>query len=168
VSLPVVLHYRSALDEFRGEGHEPPVLKRMSELISLLDLATTPGSSLDATGTEILESALLVVMGELQVSRAALYVAEGEGALRLRASRGLRPRCLRPWRLGWRPPRRSSRGPRHGARRLRPRVPGQARRDGPLALLGLGPPPDRPAFGAEEQGFLEPGRLRRGSASRTG
>jgi hypothetical protein len=59
----------------------------MSELVSLLDLTITLGSS--GGGAEVLEAALLVVMGELQVSRAALFVAEGEGRYRRRAARGL-------------------------------------------------------------------------------
>ena len=51
------------------EGREPPLLKRMSELISLLDLTTTLSSGL--AGEEILDAALLIVMGELQVARGA-------------------------------------------------------------------------------------------------
>ena len=84
---PVVYQYQRALDEFRREGREPPLLKRMSELISLLDLTTTLGSSL--SGDQILDAALLIVMGELQVSRGALFVAEGEARFRRRAARGL-------------------------------------------------------------------------------
>ena len=57
---PVVFQYQRALDEFRREGREPPLLKRMSELISLLDLSTTLNSSLSAE--EILDGALLIVM----------------------------------------------------------------------------------------------------------
>jgi phosphoserine phosphatase RsbU/P len=84
---PVVFPYQRALDEFRREGHEPPLLKRMSELISLLDLTTTLSSGL--AGEEILDAALLTVMGELQVSRGALYVLEADGRYRRRASRSL-------------------------------------------------------------------------------
>jgi len=73
VRAPVVFQYQQALDEFRREGREPPLLKRMSELISLLDLTVTLGSSVG--GAETLDAALLVVMGVLQVSRAALFVA---------------------------------------------------------------------------------------------
>ncbi|HEY7514370.1 MAG TPA: hypothetical protein VIC87_07830, partial [Vicinamibacteria bacterium] len=58
---PVVFPYQRALDEFRREGREPPLLKRMSELISLLDLTTTLSSGL--AGEEILDAALLTVMG---------------------------------------------------------------------------------------------------------
>jgi hypothetical protein len=72
MSTPVVFQYQQALDEFRREGREPPLLKRMSELISLLDLTATLNSTL--SGREILDAALLIVMGELQVSRGALYV----------------------------------------------------------------------------------------------
>ena len=45
---PVVFQYQRALDEFRRAGREPPLLKRMSELISLLDLTTTLNSGLAA------------------------------------------------------------------------------------------------------------------------
>ena len=89
MTTPVVFQYQQALDEFRREGREPPLLKRMSELISLLDLSTTLGSTL--SGAEILDAALLIVMGELQVSRGALYVAGEEGRYRRRAARGLPP-----------------------------------------------------------------------------
>ena len=46
MSTPVVFQYQRALDQLRREGREPPLLKRMSELISLLDLTTTLGSGL--------------------------------------------------------------------------------------------------------------------------
>src|SRR5262249_52513199 len=84
---PVVFPYQRALDEFRREGREPPLLKRMSELISLLDLTTTLNSGLE--GEEILDAALLTVMGELQVARGALFVRDPEGRFRRRASRGV-------------------------------------------------------------------------------
>src|SRR5262249_36605487 len=84
---PVVFPYQRALDEFRREGREPPLLKRMSELISLLDLTTTLSSGLE--GEEIVDAALLTVRGELQVARGALFVGDAEGAFRRRASRGL-------------------------------------------------------------------------------
>jgi len=89
VTTPVVFQYQQALDEFRREGREPPLLKRMSELISLLDLSTTLGSTL--SGAEILDAALLIVMGELQVSRGALYVAEEEDRYRRRAQSAATP-----------------------------------------------------------------------------
>ena len=75
MSTPVVYQYQRALDEFRREGREPPLLKRMSELISLLDLTSTLNSTLSSR--DILDAALLVVMGELRVSRGALYVRVG-------------------------------------------------------------------------------------------
>jgi sigma-B regulation protein RsbU (phosphoserine phosphatase) len=88
VNPPVVYQYQRALDQFRREGREPPLLKRMSELISLLDLTTTLSSG--TPGDEILDAALLIVMGELQASRGALFVQGGEGnGYRLKASRGL-------------------------------------------------------------------------------
>lgn len=61
----------------------------MSELISLLDLTTTLSTGL--SNEEILDAALLIVMGELQVSRGCLLVrVEGQGFV-VRASRGLPP-----------------------------------------------------------------------------
>lgn len=86
MSVPVVFQYQRALDQFRREGREPPLLKRMSELISLLDLTTTLNVGL--TNEEILNAALLIVMGELQASRGALFVRSDEG-YELGASRGL-------------------------------------------------------------------------------
>ncbi len=84
---PAALQYQRALDEFRREGREPPLLKRMSELISLLDLTTTLSTGLSSQ--EILDAALLIVLGELQTSRGCLFVrVEGKGFV-VRASRGL-------------------------------------------------------------------------------
>jgi phosphoserine phosphatase RsbU/P len=153
VSTPVVFQYQRALDEFRREGREPPLLKRMSELISLLDLSTTLGSTL--SGSEILDAALLIVMGELQVARGALYVAEGGGRYRLRAARGLPPSAAS-----------TLERPTVGAS---PFVPGPAdavlsgfalvcpvlKAGRPIALLGLGPRAEGRPFGREETGFLE-------------
>jgi sigma-B regulation protein RsbU (phosphoserine phosphatase) len=154
VTTPVVFQYQQALDVFRREGREPPLLKRMSELISLLDLSTTLGSTL--SGAEILDAALLIVMGELQVSRGALYVAE-EGHYRRRAARGLAPGA----------PETIERT----AVPERPFAPDAAdealagagfvlvcpvRKAGrPIALLGLGPRAEGRPFGPEETGFLE-------------
>ncbi len=86
---PVVFQYQQALDQFRREGREPPLLKRMSELISLLDLTTTLSAGLP--GTEILDAALLIVMGELAASRGVLLVRKEGGGFRLKAARGLQP-----------------------------------------------------------------------------
>ena len=84
---PAALQYQRALDEFRREGREPPLLKRMSELISLLDLTTTLSTGLSSQ--EILDAALLIVLGELRASRGCLLVrVEGVGFAVL-ASRGL-------------------------------------------------------------------------------
>jgi len=88
LSTPVVYQYQQALDAFRREGREGVLLKRMSELISLLDLTATLGS--DLAGGEILEAALLIVLGELQVSKGVLYVRGADGVYLPRATRGLR------------------------------------------------------------------------------
>lgn len=84
---PVVLRYQRALDQFRREGRELPLLKRMSELISLLDLTTTLSSGLSSE--EILDAALLIVLGELKASRGVLLVRSDDGSLVVRAARGL-------------------------------------------------------------------------------
>jgi len=85
---PVVLEYQRALEGFRrASGAEGPFLKRMSELISLLDLTTTLSSSLSSQ--EILDAALLIVMGELQCSRGCILVRKDSGHYLVRASRGL-------------------------------------------------------------------------------
>jgi len=153
VTTPVVYQYQQALDAFRREGREPPLLKRMSELISLLDLSTTLGSTL--TGAEILDAALLIVMGELQVARGALYVAEGEEGFRRRAGRGLPPGTAEV--LGRVEVKEASFAP----------APEDAGLDGfalvcpvrkagrVIALLGLGPRAEGRPFGPEETGFLE-------------
>jgi phosphoserine phosphatase RsbU/P len=89
-AVPVVLQYQKALDEFRRHPADAEaLLKRMSELISLLDLTVTLSSS--ASAGEILEAALLVVMGELQSSRGCVFVRGEGGRYELRASRGLPP-----------------------------------------------------------------------------
>ncbi len=85
---PVVLEYQRALEEFRrASPAQAPFLKRMSELISLLDLITTLSSSLSSQ--EILDAALLIVMGELQCSRGCILVRRDSGHYVVRASRGL-------------------------------------------------------------------------------
>jgi sigma-B regulation protein RsbU (phosphoserine phosphatase) len=153
VTTPVVFQYQRALDEFRREGREPPLLKRMSELISLLDLTTTLGSTL--TGAEILDAALLIVMGELQVSRGALYVAEGEGRYARRASRGLDPKAPEVME------RTSIEAGPFAPDPADPALAGFAlvcpvrKADRPIALLCLGPRAGGRPYGPEEAGFLE-------------
>jgi sigma-B regulation protein RsbU (phosphoserine phosphatase) len=89
-ALPVVLQYQKALDDFRRDPSDAKaLLKRMSELISLLDLTVTLSSS--ATAAEVLEAALLVVMGELQATRGCVFVRAATGGYALQASRGLPP-----------------------------------------------------------------------------
>jgi sigma-B regulation protein RsbU (phosphoserine phosphatase) len=154
VSTPVVFQYQQALDEFRREGREPPLLKRMSELISLLDLTTTLGSSL--SGAEILDAALLIVMGELQVSRGALWVADA-GRFVLRARRGLPDGVAEAVSAAAgdgaveAPPSESGEWAGSGMALVCP-----VRRAGrTIALLGLGPRAGGAPFGREERGFLE-------------
>lgn len=155
MNAPIVFQYQQALDEFRREGHEPPLLKRMSELISLLDLTTTLSSSL--SGRQILDAALLIVMGELQVGRGALYIAQGDGRFRLCASRGLpagAPRVVECGETGeepFAPEPPSSLATQAGLVLLSP-----VRKGGrTIALVGLGPRMEGRSFQAEERGFLQ-------------
>ena len=153
MTTPVVFQYQQALDEFRREGREPPLLKRMSELISLLDLTTTLGSTL--SGAEILDAALLIVMGELQVSRGALYVTDREGGYRRRAFRGQptsTPETLERVEVEAGPFAPAASDPELGSFALVCPVRKAGR---PIALFGLGPRAEGRPFGVEEKGFLE-------------
>lgn len=81
------LPYQTLLDQIRrGEPDQATLLRRVSELVSLVDLVGTLGSGL--TSEQILESALLIVMGQLQCTRGALLVRSGS-AYRVQAGRGL-------------------------------------------------------------------------------
>src|SRR4029450_2767395 len=78
--------YQRALDAFRrGAPDDGGLEKRMSELISLLDLSTTLSSSLSSDA--ILDAALLIVMGELCATRGCVLVRVDE-RFELRAQRG--------------------------------------------------------------------------------
>ena len=175
IEAPVVHQYQRALDEFRRAGEASPLLKRMSELISLLDLTTTLNSSLSRE--EILEAALLVVLGEMQSGRGALLVREPGGAYEVRASRGLPPTAPRrvvlaetpkdavvsrgepAWAAAYEalglevvcPVVRYDPGPGASPAGGPPGGPGSAR---VVALLGLGRRMDGRPYGAEERGFL--------------
>jgi sigma-B regulation protein RsbU (phosphoserine phosphatase) len=153
VTTPVVYQYQRALDEFRREGREPPLLKRMSELISLLDLSTTLGSTLSSA--EILDAALLIVMGELQVARGALYVAEGEGRYRRRAARGLPASVAEVVERAEVPESPFAPGPADAGLGSFALVCPIRKAGRPIALLGLGPRAEGRPYGPEEAGFLE-------------
>jgi sigma-B regulation protein RsbU (phosphoserine phosphatase) len=151
--MSVLQPYREAVDQLRAEGQEPARLRRLSELVSLLDLTSTLGES--AGGETPLESALLIVMRELQVERGALFVRNADGELALRASRGL-PREA-PSTLGDAPPTEPTplepgRGAcdRHGLALLAPIHRGER----VIGVLGLGPREGGTPFGEEDLGFL--------------
>ncbi len=154
---PVVFQYQQALDQFRREGGESPLLKRMSELISLLDLTSTLASSL--SNEEILDAALLIVMGELQAGRGALLVRTEEGGARVRAARGLAPGAPRELPAGSLSDEREQRAsderptPALEALGLTLLCPvfkaGRA-----IAWLGLGPRAGGEPYGAEQSAFL--------------
>jgi phosphoserine phosphatase RsbU/P len=140
--LPVVFQYQRALDEFRREGREPPLLKRMSELISLLDLTTTLNSPLSSE--EILEAALLVVLGELRASRGTLLVRDEDGRFHVRAARGLPRQAAREF---------GSESEAAEALGLSLVCPVE-KRERTIALIGLGPRGDGQPFDDDERGFL--------------
>jgi sigma-B regulation protein RsbU (phosphoserine phosphatase) len=154
---PVVFQYQQALDRFRRDGGETPLLKRMSELISLLDLTSTLASSL--SNEEILDAALLIVMGELQARRGALLVRAEDGRHVVRAARGLppgAPRDIPPGALGEQAELLTRAGASGGvleALGLELLCPvfkaGRA-----IAWLGLGPRADGADYGAEPRAFL--------------
>src|SRR5262245_34372966 len=139
---PVVFQYQQALDEFRREGREPPLLKRMSELISLLDLTTTLNSSLSSE--EILEAALLIVLGQLKSPRGALLVRDEDGRFRVRAARGLPPAAPRDF---------ASEAEAKDSLGFGLSCPVE-KRGRTIALIGLGPRSDASSFGEHERGFL--------------
>jgi sigma-B regulation protein RsbU (phosphoserine phosphatase) len=158
VNAPVVFQYQQALDAFRREGASSSLLKRMSELISLLDLTTTLSSSL--SGAEILDTALLIVMGELQATRGALFVRNEGECYRVQASRGLGAGA--PAQADLSPitgPDVVFRGPgplesvfeEFGLEALCPIV----KADRSIAVLGLGPRADGRPFGSEDAAFLQ-------------
>ena len=160
---PVVFQYQRALDDFRRAGEASPLLKRMSELISLLDLTTTLNSPLSRN--DILDAALLIVMGELQASRGCFLVRGDGDDYDVVAWRGLAadaPRRIDVPRFDDEVTARGS-GPHQEALAAlglellcavgrRDRVRQGA--DGPIALLGLGPRAGGRPYGEEERGFL--------------
>jgi sigma-B regulation protein RsbU (phosphoserine phosphatase) len=155
--IPVVFQYQRALDEFRREGREPPLLKRMSELISLLDLTTTLNSTLSSE--EILDAALLIVLGELKASRGCVFVRDEGGSLSVRAARGLPPGSPRDAPFGPEPVdrilmREAGRHPlvfaAYGLELLCP----VEKRGRTIAVVGLGARREGGPFGEDDRGFL--------------
>lgn len=86
-SASAVAHYQRVLDEFRrGQGDRHKLLKRLSELVSLLDLTSSYATA--RSGDEVLGGALLTAMGELRALRGAVLMRRDDGCLELRAVRG--------------------------------------------------------------------------------
>ena len=150
---PVVSPYQQALDRLRREDRASPLLKRMSELVSLLDITTTLGARL--AGEESLDAALLTVTRELQATGGAFFLRSEDGGWERRAARGLPPEA--PTTLAFAEPGDFvALGPgdeahdRHGLVLLVP----IDRCERPVAVLGLGPREGGQAYGAEERAFL--------------
>src|SRR5687768_4757234 len=155
---PVVFQYQQALHEFRGEGVPDVLLKRMSELISLLDLTTTLGSGL--AGGEILDAALLIVMGELQARRGCFVVRDHGGEYRLRAARGMAASAPAAVELGTLSAGALTTGESPGHRRALESLGLEVlcpilKAGRPIAALGLGGRADGRPYGREEIAFLE-------------
>jgi phosphoserine phosphatase RsbU/P len=146
--------YRQSLEKLKRERKSGPLVERMSELVSLLDLVTALGSG--PADSETLDEALRIVAEALQATRGVLFVRGEDGALALRASRGFP--AAAPAELEFAPPRDevTALGPgdeahdRHGLRLLVP-IRGHGRL---IAVLGLGARHRRRAYGAREQEFL--------------
>lgn len=81
------LPYGDLLDRIRRAEDPAALQRRVSELIALVDLVSTLGSAL--TSEEILDSALLIVMGQLQCRRGCFLVRSESGLYQVRAARGL-------------------------------------------------------------------------------
>ncbi len=151
---PVVQAYQQVLDQFRREGRDPPLLKRMSELISLLDLTALLDSG--GAGEKALNEVLLIVTRELRAERGALFVRSQDGSWTLRASCGLPPAAPSTLAVLEAADVMTAFGPgdeaydRHGLVLLCP----IHRRDRSIAVLGLGPRAEGLAYGAEEHVFL--------------
>jgi sigma-B regulation protein RsbU (phosphoserine phosphatase) len=146
--------YRQALEQLRREGEQAPLAKRLSELISLLELTTTLNSG--AASEELLAAALRIVMAELQVERGALFVRGEDGTLVLRAGHGLPAGAPATLALDAPLAEPTVTGPsdearvRHGLELLCP----IERHGGAIAVLGLGPLREERAYWAEERSFL--------------
>jgi sigma-B regulation protein RsbU (phosphoserine phosphatase) len=96
---PLAFRYQQVLDELQaGRCASEPFLKRIAELIALLDLTTSLGGRL--SGQEILDVVLLTVMGRLGASEGCLYVKAEGGLAELRVSRGLSGRAPQNVALG--------------------------------------------------------------------
>jgi sigma-B regulation protein RsbU (phosphoserine phosphatase) len=155
---PVVFQYQQSLHEFRAGGVPDVLLKRMSELISLLDLTTTLSSGL--AGGEILDAALLIVMGELQARRGCFLVREHGGEYRPRASRGLPPGAPSAVELGTLAPgvviTRESAAHVRALESLGLDLLCPILKSGrPIAALGLGGRADGRSYARGEMAFLE-------------
>jgi sigma-B regulation protein RsbU (phosphoserine phosphatase) len=147
--------YRQALERFRSEGTQSPdLLKRLSELIGLVELASGLGP--ECAGAEGLEAVLRIVRAELGLERAALFVRSEDGRFALRASSALPPGAPPSLSDADAPDEPRVLGPadevrvRHGLELLWP----IGRSERPVALLGLGPLEGGRPYCAEERAFL--------------
>jgi sigma-B regulation protein RsbU (phosphoserine phosphatase) len=149
-----VHRYQRALDRLRRAGSEPGLLERMEELVSLLEVTTTLGAAPADEGAW--SAALLIVARRLRAPRAAFFVRNDEGALVLRASRGLPSGAPPILDLAGSLDGVTTPGPnddvreRHGLEVLVP----IRRRDHLIAVLGMGPRRGGRAYGSEERAFL--------------
>jgi sigma-B regulation protein RsbU (phosphoserine phosphatase) len=150
----VVQRYLQTLDRIRTEDPEAGLVRPMSELISLLELATTFNSGLPTQ--EMLDSALRIMMRATQAAHAALFVKADDGRFARRAARGSPPGAPASFAFDLPPDDLTVLGPldeaqaRHGFALLCP----IHRRERTIAVLGLGPRAGGGPYGAEELAFL--------------
>src|SRR5262245_31514842 len=127
--------------------------EQLAEVSALLEIATALGSA--RADDESLDAALCIVMRELRAAAGAFFAKGEDGVLALRASQGFPPGA--PPRLAGAVPDaltileaddEASRD--QGLVLLCP----IQRREGPVAVLGLGPRADGRPYGARERAFL--------------
>jgi sigma-B regulation protein RsbU (phosphoserine phosphatase) len=152
--MPLVHDYRQVLDHLRRKGSKVPALKRVSELVSLLELTTTLGSN--SAGGELLGAALRIVMAETQATHGAFFVRGDDGTLTLRASSGLPAHSPSTLSLNPASDEVMVREPEgqdrdgHGFALLCPVHRGERT----IAVLGLGPPAAGGAYGPEDLAYV--------------
>ena len=150
-STPVVQHYRQALERCRERKEPTPVERQM---VALLDLATTLDAGL--ADSDLLCSALRIIMDEVQAERGAFFTKLDDGSLAIRVSTG-----LAAGEASTRPLKAPEQGlttreqmdeveARHGIALLCP----IRRRERTIGMLGLGPRAGGRAYDTDEHAFL--------------
>src|SRR5262245_51246087 len=152
-STAVANQYQQALDRLRRQGGKAPLLRRMSELIALLDLTAALNAGLPREG--VLNAALAIVLRAMQAARGALFVRCDDGSFAIRASSGLPAGAPSTLGIDLVAKDLSVPGPveavtQHGLVLLCPvHFSGRT-----IAVIGLGPRTGGGAYGEEDRAFL--------------